>query len=315
MGDFFHCLADKGLNSTIFGEKLAGEGINVEWISSTTALGYYTLLCLLVMVVTLVGGEWKWQDSKKSHVRKALGLWQVSILVFAMITVVTGTTRFSIVLGVLHNAAEVYSCWALANSVFSIQRKWSITWAVIAAVWLVIELVGGVASPLLQGFYFLAVMGAFIDFTTWIFWILGAARKKISPFPAIAFSFHIVYLMFLFFNCFFRPWGRIIGLGLNTLAVAFASLSTTQKERDIWNEEKMTRSWKKRVNQKVFTKPQDITDFYANLTEEVPSLVTIEEGDSEGSGSEMSQENEESEARVEEQERSVELESFKEHKM
>jgi len=67
-------------------------------------------------------------------------------------------------------------------------------------------------------------MGAPVDFATFIGWIIMYAKKKIRVAPVIAFSFHIAYILLVFFNCVYPPWGRIAGLALNTLAIFFASM-------------------------------------------------------------------------------------------
>jgi hypothetical protein len=77
-------------------------------------------------------------------------------------------------------------------------------------------------------FFVVAFMGAPVDFSTFFGWICMFVKKKVRLAPMIAFSFHIIYIILVFLNCLFPPWGRIAGLGLNTVAIFFASFPVNQ---------------------------------------------------------------------------------------
>jgi len=95
----------------------------------------------------------------------------------------------------------------------------------IGAVYFLIDLMLAMTlSDMSAAFFVVAFMGAPVDFATFIGWIFMFSKKKIRVSPVIAFSFHIIYILLVFFNCVFPPWGRIAGLGLNTLAIFFGSM-------------------------------------------------------------------------------------------
>lgn len=76
----------------------------------------------------------------------------------------------------------------------------------------------------IEGYYTLVAMGIWCDVSCLITVAIGMYKKKLVWWISIAFVAHFVYIIFFFVNCVMAPWGRILGLALNVVAIALSSI-------------------------------------------------------------------------------------------
>jgi hypothetical protein len=115
----------------------------------------------------------------------------------------------------------LYSFFHYENRV---PRRFKRTLLIIGCLYFLADMCVGIFSPMKSAYTLIAAIGGPCDLITYIGWIILYKRKKVKLAPVIAFSSHMVYIVFVFTNCFFAPYGRIAGLGLNTVAIFFASM-------------------------------------------------------------------------------------------
>jgi len=103
------------------------------------------------------------------------------------------------------------------------------------------------------GFLIIVIIGSLVDLATSIFWLICVIKHKIKVWPFLAFFCHFLYVIFVYINCAFAPYGRILGLVLNTAAVGLASLPTGL-------------SWDKFHNQKIKSNVQTLIEDGSAIT-------------------------------------------------
>src|SRR5690349_18716958 len=92
---YSECFDDRVIIKTVFGEKLTGRAVNVGWYSDSSALGYYSILNIFLMIIFIMAGFWR-LENKRNHKRLSLLAWQVSILFTALGTTTVGIIRFDL---------------------------------------------------------------------------------------------------------------------------------------------------------------------------------------------------------------------------
>jgi hypothetical protein len=221
---FQSCFNNRYVLDTVFGQQLFGESVDVKWIGDSEALSYYTIVNLVLMVILLLIGFCKEESVFMNSKRLSILLWQVSIVLVAISVTITGLTRWTFVWAVLHSASEWTMLFCMIRVKPSIRREFNVCFIFVGCIYMLIDLTLAMTAPMDIAYYVVAFMGAPVDFSTWFGWIGQFVQKKIRFAPMVAFSFHIVYIILVFINCAFPPWGRIAGLALNTAAIFFGSL-------------------------------------------------------------------------------------------
>jgi len=95
-----------------------------------------------------------------------------------------------------------------------------------ASIYLLTELILMLSINLLDATTVVVAMGLLLDTSTMTGWYISWRRHKIRIFPALAFTCHFLYVVLFLLNCFFIPWGRVLGLVLNSAAIGLAALPT-----------------------------------------------------------------------------------------
>jgi len=227
MSSFQECFDQRYVIDTVFGPQLFGEAVDVKWFGESPGLSYYSLLNLILMHIFFLIGLWKTESQLMNFRRLSLIFWQFSIILVATCVTITGLTRFTFFWAVLHSLSEWFMIFSMVKLYLkpNIKTTFYVCFFFFGGVYFLIDLMLAMTlSDMSAAFFVVAFMGAPIDFATFFGWIFMFVKKKVRMSPAIAFSFHIVYILLVFFNCVFPPWGRIAGLGLNTLAIFFASM-------------------------------------------------------------------------------------------
>jgi len=226
---YFNCLFHDLhiVNDPIFGQTVEGASIDVGWLTMSTALAYYTIGSFLWMFIFLVIGFWHESLSALNRLRLSLLFWRWGIVCFAFVAMTSGITRFTIVLGVTHNVTEVNQSIALMEDMwperFKDRRLVRILVHAAACFYLGVEFFCSLSFSLDVGYSILIVMGLLCDITCYALWItFFHFNKPKGIFPLLAFSVHALYIVFFFSNCAWEPWGRVVGLGFNAIAVSLS---------------------------------------------------------------------------------------------
>jgi len=227
---FSECFAQRFVVETAFGERLFGEAVDVQWFGSSRGLSYYSLINLFLMFFFMIVGLFRSECVLPTFKRVSLGVWQVSIFMVAVSVTITGITRWTLFWAVVHSLSESFMIFTMSKAEWRISRRRTFAWCfwLFIGIWFLIDLTLALALDMDSSHFVVAFMGAPIDFTTFGFWTYTYFKGKVRIFPVLAFFFHIVYIILVFLNCAFPPWGRILGLALNTLAVFFGSLPANQ---------------------------------------------------------------------------------------
>jgi len=231
MSSFSECFNERYVLDTVFGPQLFGEAVDVKWFGDSPGLSYYSLLNLILMHFFFLMGLWKTESSLMNFRRLSLLLWQFSIILVATCVTITGLTRITFFWAVLHSLSEWFMIFSMIKLYVrpKAQTTFQVCFFFFGGIYFLIDLLLALTlTDMSAAFFVVAFMGAPVDFSTFIGWIFMFVKKKVRCFPMIAFSFHIVYILLVFFNCLFPPWGRIAGLGLNTMAIFFASMPANQ---------------------------------------------------------------------------------------
>jgi hypothetical protein len=229
MSSFYKCFSERLVENTIYGERIIGFVIDVEWYIDTPALAYYTFFNIILMVIFLVIGFWKTEFNRMDFKRFSIILWQLSILFVAFSVTVTGLTRLTLFWASAHSFSEYIMTFAILRSVKrNLPKAVKYGYIIFGVLYFFAEALLAEVPPIDYSYSFVAYMGAPIDFTACGMWFVAYYKNQVKFWPFFAFTFHIIYIFMLFLNCFLVPWGRIIGLGLNTLAIFFASMPATR---------------------------------------------------------------------------------------
>jgi len=233
MSSFDSCFNQRFVLDTVFGQQLFGEAVDVKWIGDSSWLSYYSLVNLFLMFFFLFLGFYKAESVSLTFKRLSLLLWQISIAMVALSVTITGLTRWTFFWATLHSLTEFFMLFAMIKTSIKIPSRstFNLCFFFFVGIYYMIDLILALSLDMDSAYFVVAFMGAPVDFSTFFGWVVMFFQKKIRIFPAFAFSFHIIYIILVFFNCFFPPWGRIAGLALNTLAIFFASLPANE---DSW---------------------------------------------------------------------------------
>jgi len=225
MSAFLTCFDNRSIVYNTFGEQLVGPSVDIQWFGLSADLSYYSFFNLILMVLFILIGYWKSEWKLLSFKRLTILLWQLSITLVAFSVTISGLTRLTLFWATFHSISEFVMLYAIIfNLKKRINKKITIGYFAIGGIYFFLELILALVAPLDASYFIVAGMGAPVDFTTFTGWIVMFRFGKIKFFPMLAFLLHIVYIIMLFMNCFVVPWGRIVGLGLNTMAIFFASM-------------------------------------------------------------------------------------------
>jgi len=221
---YVQCFNTRAIEPSNFGDRLIGDGVDVFWFEDSPALAYYSFINLVLMLFLLLLGFWKRESLQFSFKRLMLMIWQTSVLLVATSVTITGITRLTLFWAVLHSCSEFVMIYSIILTEKKVSKAFTIVFLVAGALYFLVDMVLALSSSLDTAYTVVAGMGAPVDASTFIGWIILYHRKKIRVAPMLAFLFHSFYIVLLFVNCFVKPWGRISGLIINTIAMFFASM-------------------------------------------------------------------------------------------
>lgn len=221
---YLKCFNSREVESTNFGDRLVGDGVDVYWFEESPGLAYYSFVNLVLMLFLLLLGFWKRESVELSFKRFMLMVWQTSVLLVAISVTIAGITRLTLFWAVLHSCSEFVMIYSIILTEKKVSKAFTIAFFVIGGLYFLTDMILALASPLQSAYSIVAGMGAPIDATTFIGWIVLYHRKRVKIAPMLAFLLHSVYIVLLFMNCFIKPWGRVSGLIINTVALFFASM-------------------------------------------------------------------------------------------
>jgi len=151
-------------------------------------------------------------------------IWQTSVLLVATSVTITGITKLTLFWAVLHSCSEFVMIYSIILTEKRVSKAFTTVFLVAGALYFLVDMALALSSPIDSAYFIVAGMGAPVDASTFIGWIILYHRKKIRVAPMITFLFHSFYIVLLFMNCFLKPWGRVSGLVINTIAMFFASM-------------------------------------------------------------------------------------------
>jgi len=223
---FAECWNDRTVVQNDFGDQLIGPAVDVQWFGLNPALSWYSFFNLIFMIFFILLGQWKRESHHLTMKNFSILIWQVSVLVVAISVTITGLTRLTLFWATAHSASEFVMIYSI---IFTIRQKplnrtFSTFFLTGAIIYFMTQLLLAMLIPLETAYWIVVGMGAPIDTTAAISWIVCWRYGKVKFSPIVAFSLHMLYITLLFFNCFFVPWGRVPGLALNTFAIFFASM-------------------------------------------------------------------------------------------
>jgi len=276
---YLKCFKSRHLETTNFGDRLVGDGVDVFWFEESPALAYYSFVNLVLMLFLLLLGFWKRESMNLSFKRFMLMAWQTSVLLVATSVTVTGITRITMFWAVLHSCSEFVMIYSIILTEKKVTKPFTIGFFVFGGIYFLIDLTLALALPLGEAYSIVAGMGGPIDIAVFIGWIILYHRKKIRIAPMLTFLLHTVYIALLFMNCFVIPWGRVSGLLINTVAVFFAAMPANKGS---WRFVEFTQNLLKddaeltkaptQMNKPVETTPPDSEGSEGEKTEEMPDF-------------------------------------------
>lgn len=144
--------------------------------------------------------------------------------------VIGGVTRVTMIIGVVHNIAEVFNGFSIfatiAPNLFRKSKIQPFFLSIPLIIYVLVELLAVIFAPLEEGYLWLVVMGFIADVWNWVWLGIGRYKRTLTTYPFISCSFHMLYTVFIAFNCGFAPWGRFLGLLWNTFAVVIFCIGT-----------------------------------------------------------------------------------------
>jgi len=148
----------------------------------------------------------------------------------ALAVTTTGLTRWTFFWATTHSLSEWFMIFGMVKIYIKInsRKTFNLIFFLFVGIYYLIDLILSMTLDIDTSSFIVAFMGAPIDFSAFVGWVIMYFKKKIRLFPMLAFSFHIIYIILVFINCLFPPWGRIAGLALNTLAILFASFPANE---------------------------------------------------------------------------------------
>jgi len=221
---YAQCFAARRIEDTNFGQRLVGDGVDVHWFEDSPGLAYYSMINLALMVLFLLLGFWKSESVQLTFKRLCLIVWQMTVLLVAITVTIAGITRITLFWAVLHSCSEFVMIYSVILTERKLKRRFTIGFFVFGLMYFLVDMIIALAAPLGSSYSIVAGMGAPIDLSIFIGWIVLYHRKKVRIGPMIAFLLHTIYIIFLFANCFLKPYGRVSGLLINTIAIFFASM-------------------------------------------------------------------------------------------
>ena len=210
--DFSECFWERNLNHSALGTKVSGRSISVDWFTSYPELAYYTLVSFLLMFVSLGTHFWKRSLMRQGHLDMSLFFWKLSILCYAFVAVTTGITRFAMVFGALHNAAEINCMVAMGlywhKRFFQKKGKKYRKYMLVCfgLLYFCAEFMLAMTLPIKEGFTIIVIMGVLVDGSTFILWTIVWFRGVTRIWPFLGMLCHMIYIALFFSNCAFRPW-------------------------------------------------------------------------------------------------------------
>lgn len=100
------CFFDRNTTHTIFGEKINSEGIALNWFAERK-VAYYALVSLLLGISCVVIPLWLPKHGRSTLPYKSAHVWQLSIVLVAVCSCISGVTRFTMFFAVLHNYSGI----------------------------------------------------------------------------------------------------------------------------------------------------------------------------------------------------------------
>jgi len=222
---FITCFNNRSIVVSVFGEQLIGPAVDIPWFDYDTALSYYTFFNLLVMLVSILFGFWKREATRFNPLKISVFIWKTSILLVAISVAITGLTRMTFFFATLHNMSEFLMAYTVLMTMRpKSTKKIKGIYLTITISWSILELSLALGLPIADSYLAVATLGFAADVTNMVGWIIVFHYHKVKAFPLVAVVLHTSYVFFLLGNCLFVPWGRVLGLLLNTVAVFVASL-------------------------------------------------------------------------------------------